>query len=107
MDFEVINAATGGVSAICSLISLVYLKAEQHHLNDISVDRRSLSMHNLMAIMLATSGWAMICLCFLWIFEPFGCCPSSEDYRKFYAAILFLPSFFIFGMGMKLLREKK
>lgn len=103
MDWEVVNGIAGVVSAICAVVSLVYLGFESRR--SATFERHAiLSMHRFMSLVLASSGWALLCLSGLWIFEPFGCCPMDEDYLKLYGAVIAFPAGVLFLAGIKLMQ---
>lgn len=98
-----INGIAGIVSAVCAVVSLAYLGFEGRR--STSVQRHPiLSMHRFMSLVLASSGWALLCLSGLWIFEPFGCCPMDEDYLKFYGVVIAFPAGVLFLAGIKLMQ---
>ena len=103
MDWEVVNGITGIVSAVCAVVSLAYLGFESRR--PANIERHSiLSMHRFMSLVLASSGWALLCLSGLWIFEPFGCCPMDEDYLKLYGVVIAFPAGVLFLAGIKLMQ---
>ncbi|QCF25356.1 hypothetical protein soil367_05095 [Hydrocarboniclastica marina] len=102
MNWEVVNGFTGIVSATCAFVSLLYLGFEQRRATS-TESHATLSMHSFMSLILATSGWALLCLSGFWIFEPFGCCPLDQEYLKLYGVILAFPAGVLFLAGMKLM----
>jgi len=94
MTFEAVNVIAGVVSAVCALISTLYLFSGRSE-KDMKTGKGIIRLPDLMAFLLACSGWALICLCYLWFFEPFGSFVSDRDYRKFFAAILSVPALLV------------
>lgn len=98
-----INGIAGIVSAVCAVVSLAYLGFEGWR--STSIQRHPiLSVHRFMSLVLAGSGWALLCLSGLWIFEPFGCCPMDEDYLKLYGVVIAFPAGVLFLEGIKLMQ---
>lgn len=104
MDWEVVNGIAGVVSAICALGSLSYLGYERTNIKHEKPSHAILSLHKFVSFVLASSAWALCCLCALWIFEPYGCCPTRSEYRQFYGIILGFPSLVALLTGIELLR---
>ena len=105
MGWELINGITGIVSAVCAVIGIGYFGFHK----DTPVEKTTLlSMHKLMSFVVACSGWALCCLSFLWITEPYGCCPLPSDYQQFFGVILGFPAIvvFMFGLGLLLAPER-
>lgn len=101
MDWELINGITGIVSAVCALLSIGYLG---FHKGAPVEEATLLSLHKLMSFVVVCSGWALCCLSFLWVAEPYGCCPLSSDYRQFFGVILGFPAIVVFMFGLRLLQ---
>jgi magnesium-transporting ATPase (P-type) len=99
MDWEVINGVTGFVSMFCSVLGLRYFSSEQS--TTYTDDRKVLSLFKIMAFILTSSGWSLLCLCFFWIFQPFGRYVRDDEYLILYSAILVLPAILIFSIGLK------
>ena len=92
MNFETVNVISGIVSAVCAIISAIYL-CLGHKLE--SKDGRLVwksPVQLTVTILLASSAWALCCLCCLWIFEPFGSYVTDSNYLKFYGVILAFPA---------------
>lgn len=107
MDWNVVNGIAGIVSAICAVVSLSYLGFERIRSKDSEPSQAIRSFHKFMSFVLASSGWALCCLAVLWIFEPYGCCPTRNEYRQFYGIVLGFPALVIFLAGVALLRGKE
>ncbi|ALG51998.1 hypothetical protein L7E62_004750 [Vibrio parahaemolyticus] len=105
MDWEVINGITGIVGASCSVLGLGYFGAKSKA--EVGTSDRIVTLAMFMSFLLISGGWALLCLCGLWIFEPFGAYVTSDDYLKFYAVILTLPSLMIFNFGLSTLKEQR
>jgi uncharacterized membrane protein len=101
LNWEIINGVTGAVSAICAIISLVYVRT--HNKSNASPNNAILTAYNFASFCLACSGWLLSCLCFLWIFEPFGSYPSNSDYKKFFGVLIAFPAITIFRYGLGLM----
>ena len=101
MDWELVNGITGIVSAVCAVLSVGYFG---FHKGAPVEEATLLSMHKLMSFVVACSGWALCCLSFLWVAEPYGCCPLSSDYQQFFGVILGFPAIVVFMFGLSLLQ---
>ncbi len=88
-----------------AVISTWYLIAHKEQAKP-SKKVRIIELQTFFMLLLASSGWALCCLCYLWIFEPFGSYPSRWDLKKFYGVILAFPALVVFFLGLKLLRNK-
>ncbi|HHF3276460.1 TPA: hypothetical protein ACPJ2Z_004686 [Vibrio alginolyticus] len=103
LEWEVINGLTGIVSAICSILGVGYFGTKRK--SEINSSDRMLSLPMSMAFIFSSGGWGLLCLCGLWVFEPFGPYVSSDDYLQFYGVVLALPAFMIFSFGLNTLKE--
>ncbi|CCN45253.1 membrane hypothetical protein [Vibrio nigripulchritudo MADA3029] len=103
LEWEVINGITGIVSAICSILGVGYFGTKRK--SEIGTSDRMLTLPTVMAFLFSSGGWGLLCLCGLWVFEPFGSFVSSDDYLKFYGVVLALPAFMVFGFGLSTIRE--
>lgn len=106
MNWEVVNGITGLVSAICAVLGIGYFGFHKSttHTNE---NQPILKMDNLVSFVVACSGWALCCLSFLWVVEPFGCCPLPREYQQFFGVILAFPALVIFLFGLNLLQGKE
>ena len=103
MNWEAVNGVTGIISAICAVVSISYLGT--HSKQKIkSRAKNILSLERIMTFMMVCSGWALCCLSFLWVIEPYGSYVSDEDYQNFFGVVLALPAFIIFVYGVGLLK---
>jgi len=102
MNWEVVNGITGFISAICALISIVYLGTNSMNKNDSK--NTILSKFQLISFMLFCSGWVLSCLSFLWFIEPYGSYMSDKDYQNFFGVILGFPAVIILMYGLNLLQ---
>lgn len=104
MDWELINGITGLISAVCAILGIGYFgfqkgaPTEEHSL---------LNVHKLVSFVVACSGWALCCLSFLWVAEPYGCCLMSSDYQHFFGVILGFPAIVVFMFGLSLLQGQE
>ncbi len=103
LEWEVINGITGIVSALCSILGLGYFGAKRK--SEIATSDRILTLPTVMAFLFSSGGWGLLCLCGLWLFEPFGPFVSSGDYLKFYGVVLALPALMVFSFGLSTLKE--
>lgn len=104
MDWELINGITGIVSAVSAVLGIGYFR---FHKETPAEEASLLSMHKLMSFIVACSGWALCCLSFLWVVEPYGCCPLSSDYQHFFGVMLGFPAIVVFIFGLGLLQGPK
>ena len=104
MNWEVLNGVTGLVSAICAVAGIAYLgiSKSDHHQSTSFVNTRKVA-----SFIVVCSGWALCCLSFLWVIEPFGSFVSDKDYQKFFGIILGLPAIIIFIFGLDVMQESK
>ncbi len=103
MDWEVINGITGVISAICAIGSIGYFFTQ-----DVRKSERSnkvISTYKLMSFLLACSGWVLCCLAILWVFEPYGCCPTRYDYQNFSGFLIAFPALVLFTFGVRVMQE--
>jgi len=103
MDWELLNGITGLISAVCAIISAGYFSFHKDGSEE-TEPKAVLSARKLASFLVASSGWALCCLSFLWVFEPFGGIPTDDEYRQFYGVILAFPAFVVFNFGLGLLR---
>lgn len=106
MSWEVINGITGLVSALCALLSVGYVSFHRAPQKDVE-SRSILGFHKLASFVIACSGWALCCLSFLWVAEPFGSYPLPLEYQQFYGVIIAFPAIVIFMFGMNLLQGQE
>ena len=104
MNWEVINGISTVVSAICATISLTYMLYPQKK-REKSLERL-ISLEKFMHFLLASSGWILVCMSFLWVFEPYGTFPIESEYRNFYGVLLSFPALIILITGIKLLQTR-
>ncbi len=102
MDWEIINGITGLVSAICAVLGVGYFSSHRRTEN-IANEHTLLSTEKLASFIIACSGWALCCLSFLWVAEPYGSHPRDDEYRHFFGVILGFPALVIFLYGFDLL----
>ena len=106
MDWGVINGIAGIISSICAIISIGYLAT--HKTKPTSTQSSNiLTLDKLISFLLACSGWVLICLSFLWAFEPFGTYPLDTEYKQFYGVLLAFPALIIFQFGYKVMQKQK
>ncbi|MCR9772576.1 hypothetical protein ACP6H9_22155 [Vibrio harveyi] len=101
MDWETVNGITGLISAICSVFGISYFGTRSNHAA--VENHRVLSFPRLMAFLVCSAGWTILCLCGLWLFEPFGSFVSDKEYLKFYAIVIAFPALAVFLFGIELL----
>ena len=100
MDWEVINGITGLVSAICAVAGIGYFTTHNSSQNN---PHSLLSASKFASFIVACSGWALCCLSYLWIEEPYGSYPRDSEYRQFFGVILAFPAAVILFYGIDLL----
>lgn len=105
MDWEVLNGITGIISAIAAVCGIGYFGT--HSAKPKSSEEPILSTYKLVSFVVACSGWALCCLSFLWIAEPFGRYPSDSEYQQFFGFILAFPAVIIFLFGVDLLQGEE
>jgi hypothetical protein len=106
MDWELLNGVTGLISAVCAIISVGYFSFHKESPYKTGPEA-VLSVRKLASFLVACSGWALCCLSFLWVFEPFGRFPSDAEYRQLYGVILAFPAYVLLNFGMGLLRSNQ
>jgi glucose uptake protein GlcU len=102
MDWEVINGITGLISAMCAVVGIGYFSSYKSDENS-SEESTLLSKEKLASFVIACSGWALCCLSYLWVFEPYGSFPRDEEYRHLFGVILGFPAVVILLYGSDLL----
>ncbi|MDX1462202.1 MAG: hypothetical protein R3359_04030 [Marinirhabdus sp.] len=102
MDWKVINGITGLISAICAIAGIGYFSSHKRTQND-EESSNLLSTERLVSFVIASSGWALSCLSFLWVTEPYGAFPSDKEFRHFFGVILGFPALILFFYGFDLL----
>jgi hypothetical protein len=108
MDWEIVNGVTGLISAVCAVLSIVYLSLQTTPERGSEAARQGvISSYKLASFVIACSGWALCCLSFLWVVEPYGSYPSREDYQHFYGIIIAFPAIVILMFGLGLLQEQE
>lgn len=105
--WDAVNGITGVISAICAVVSVLYLGLERKSLVNGNSNLALLSLHKFMSFLFVSSGWALCCLCVLWILEPYGCCPGQDEFRQFYGIVLGFPALLIFLAGVALLQKRE
>lgn len=100
MDWEIVNGITGIISAIAAILGIGYFST--HSAKSKSADKPILNTYKLASFVVVCSGWALCCLSFLWIVEPFGSYPTDSEYLQFFGVMLAFPAFvvFLFGIGL-------
>ncbi|WP_421722030.1 hypothetical protein [Alloalcanivorax xenomutans] len=106
MDWELLNGITGLISAVCAIISVGYISFHEERPGQAGPEA-VLSTRKLASFLVACSGWALCCLSFLWVFEPFGRFPLDAEYRQFYGVILAFPAGVLLNFGLGLLRSDR
>ena len=106
MDWELLNGVTGLISAVCAIISVGYFSFHKES-PDKTGPEAVMSVRKLASFLVACSGWALCCLSFLWVFEPFGRFPSDAEYRQLYGVILAFPAYVLLNFGIGLLRSNQ
>lgn len=104
MDWEVVNGITGAISAISGIGGFAFYKKSES--TNSAVSSAIKSNKKIASFIIACAGWALCCLCVLWIFEPFGSYPLPTEYRQFYGVILSFPGLFILFLGLRALKKE-
>ncbi len=104
MDWEVVSGITGIISAACALISLIYFSSNTAK-SKYDINTPILNQHLIFSFLLASSGWALCCTCYMWIAEPYGRYPRPYEYLQMLGIILALPSVIILLFGLKRLNK--
>ncbi|EIO4097951.1 TPA: hypothetical protein NGU23_004600 [Vibrio parahaemolyticus] len=104
-DWETINGITGIISAICSVLGLGYFGTKRK--SQIGSSDHVLTFPMFMSFLLISGGWALLCLCGLWLLEPFGSYMRNDQYLKFYGVVLALPSLMILNFGVSTLKAQR
>lgn len=102
MDWEIANGITGIISAIAAVCGIGYFGT--HSSKRKPKEEPILSTYKIASFVVACSGWALCCLSFLWVIEPFGSYPTSSEYQQFFGIILAFPAIVIFLFGLDLLQ---
>lgn len=102
MDWELINGVTGIISAISAIAGIGYLAIDKNMAR--ATRERIPRLNVIVAFAIISSGWALLCLSFLWIAEPFGYYPTDAEYKRFFGILLSLPSLIIFIGGFNFLK---
>lgn len=104
--WEQASAVAGIVSAICAIISIAHKlrRPANPSSNDSS---RSVLVDRLSSLLLASSGWTLLVLSFLWIFEPFGGYVTEAEGLQAFGVIVGFPALVLFSWGVDSLRGEK
>jgi hypothetical protein len=88
VDWNIVSAISGVISAIVAVISLFFLfrRESQPPLTD--GKHEGTIFHYL----LFSSAWVLLVIAFNWIFAPFGSYPFKEDERKLYGIMISAPA---------------
>lgn len=105
MNWEIINGITGIISAVAAILGIGYFGT--HFAKPKTVEGPILNTFKLASFVVACSGWALCCLSFLWMFEPFGSYPTDSEYQQFFGIILAFPAVVIFLFGIDLLQRSE
>ena len=103
-----INTLSSVVSAVCAVIGVVIaiaglarspteIRSETHAV---------ISARLLYAFLLTTSGWILVVLSFLWIFDPLGPLLTDRESFQIVGVMAALPAFLILRFGASLLSKR-
>ena len=101
MNWEVVSAIGGLVSAIVAVISLFQINPMRRSRlsRPVGLDSRE----RFYAYVLACAGWFLCILCGFWIFEPYGSYVDEGERRQVFGIALSFPAIALFVYGYKLL----
>jgi hypothetical protein len=103
--WEEISAIAGVISAVCAVVSIGYLSANRETRREHEGSSHLLTARSLFSFLLATSGWMLLVLSWLWIFEPFGPYVRRDEYLQLVGIVLALPALLVFVWGWRLHSE--
>jgi len=106
MNWETINGVTGIISAGCALGSFIYMNKPTSP-DDITLSNQRLILNKIMPFILISSGWALCCLSFLGIYEPYGAFVTNSEYQQFFGIMLSVPALLILKHGIALLKSNE
>jgi membrane associated rhomboid family serine protease len=106
IDWNIVSAISGVVSAIVAVISLFFLFRGGGQSSTASDGPKGTIFHYL----LFSSAWVLLVIAFNWIFAPFGSYLFREDERKLYgimisAPALMLGNYALTRLGMQRVRK--
>lgn len=104
MDWELINGITGFISAIGAFSGIGFV-AFGREKEETKFSHSLISLQKLASFTIACSGWALCCLAFLWVAEPYGPFVTDRNYQQFFGIILAFPALVIFAFGVNLLQD--
>jgi len=101
MDWEVINGVTGIVSAVGAFSGIRFVAFGKEENSSNVFGKKKLA-----SFTIASSGWALCCLTFLWVMEPYGPFVTDRDYQQFFGIILAFPAIVILLFGINLMQAE-
>jgi hypothetical protein len=102
--WDAIGAIAGVVSALGTVISVFGLAAPQKiESPSQGVGPAVISRTSIYSFLLASSGWCLAVLSFLWIVQPYGRFVRKDDYIQVVGVVLALPALFVLTAGMDLI----
>lgn len=104
MDWEVINGITGIISAVGAFSGVGYV-AFGRNKKEASNSNEPLTLGKLASFSIACSGWALCCLAFLWVMEPYGPYVTDREYQQFFGIIISFPALIVLLFGISLLQS--
>lgn len=106
MRWELVNEITGVISAACAVLGVIMQRNAPPALTH--YDRHQLlSRRRPASFLLASSGSALCCLCFLLVFEPYGRFISHREYIQFYGVVLCVPALLTLRFGVLLANQEE
>jgi hypothetical protein len=105
--WDKVGVIAGVISAICAVISIPFVARPQVTPPGGGRHHRALSSNKFFAFVLASSGWSLAVLCFVWVVQPYGPYLTQHDYRQIAGIILGLPALILFASGVRHLQRKQ
>ncbi|WP_160151765.1 hypothetical protein [Microbulbifer sp. ALW1] len=104
MDWEIVNGVTGLVSASMAILGIFQYRKISSEVSQPKSGNRSQKFY---AFWIASAGWALCCLSYLWLIQPYGMYPSDREYKQFFGIVLGFPALVIFLYGVNLLQGEQ
>lgn len=102
-----VGVVAGIISAVCAVISIAFIVEPQAAPRGSGRHYRTLSLNKFISFLLASSGWSLGVLCFVWVVQPYGPFLTRDDYRQIVGIILGLPALILFTSGVRYLQREQ